>query len=182
MEIILYPPTLLRKYRDPADEAVTDRPSPPGYWKDGDTRRLQTVVRNDQYTLDLGERSRLEIPVGIQLKEQYSLGYQERLRLEVCGRPQWTGTQGRLELVYDRATDTFTAQQTVSDDGQSLRRRDSSSPPLAPAESGESAVVDVAVVTADVDRAVVHRGRGVHGIMARGERPLFLTRRRVHRE
>jgi len=46
---------------------VTDEPSPPGYWKDDSRRKLHTVVRNDQYTLEPGQRSRLEIPVGKEL-------------------------------------------------------------------------------------------------------------------
>ena len=45
---------LLSKYRDPEDDDVTDEPSPPGYWKDNGRRKLHTVVRNDQYTLELG--------------------------------------------------------------------------------------------------------------------------------
>ncbi|WP_263018468.1 transposase, partial [Natronobiforma cellulositropha] len=54
--------------------------SPPGYWgNEDDGRTLRTYVRNDQYTLEMGERSRLEIPVGKELKEKYDLGYQERL-------------------------------------------------------------------------------------------------------
>ncbi len=51
-------------------------------------RELRTFIRNDQYTLETGERSRLEIPVGQDLKEKYGLGYHDRLRLEVTGDPK----------------------------------------------------------------------------------------------
>ncbi len=63
--------------------------SPPGYWgNEDDGRTLRTYIRNDQYTLEMGDRSRLEIPVGKELKEKYDLGYTERLRLEVAGVPK----------------------------------------------------------------------------------------------
>lgn len=38
-------------------------------------------------------RSRLEIPVDVELKEYYSLGYHERLRLEARGKSRWYGEQ-----------------------------------------------------------------------------------------
>ncbi len=75
---------------------------------------MRTYIRNDQYTLEIGERSRLEIPVGRDLKEKYGLGYHERLRLEVAGDPKWEGEQGRLELHYDAVDDTFRAIQPVT--------------------------------------------------------------------
>jgi putative transposase len=111
-------------------------PSPPGYWTDEDSgeRTLQTLVRNDQYTLQWGERSRLEIPVGFDLKEKYGLGYHERLRLEARGDPRWHGKQGRLELVYDKDAEAFRARQPVKD---AVLRRDDS---LA-ATSGDEDVV-----------------------------------------
>jgi len=108
--------------------------APPGYWGNEDEgRELRTFIRNDQYTLEIGERSRLEIPVGQDRKDEYGLGYHERLRLEVAGDPKWEGEQGRLELYYDEVDDTFRAIQpiTVPDS-----RRDS---PLAE----ESAALDV---------------------------------------
>jgi len=61
-----------------------------------------------------GKRSRLEIPVGQELKDEYGLGYHERLRLEVRGNPKWDGKQGRLELEYDEVSDTFRAFQPVT--------------------------------------------------------------------
>jgi putative transposase len=89
--------------------------APPGYWgNEEDGRELRTYIRNDQYTLEIGERSRLEIPVGRDLKEKYGLGYHERLRLEVVGDPKWEGEQGRLELHYDAVDDTFRAIQPVT--------------------------------------------------------------------
>ncbi|PSQ07084.1 IS200/IS605 family transposon protein TnpB [Halobacteriales archaeon QS_6_71_20] len=89
--------------------------APPGYWgNEDDGRELRTYIRNDQYTLETGERSRLEIPVGQDLKEEYGLGYHDRLRLEVAGDPKWDGDRGRLELHYDEVDDTFRAIQPVT--------------------------------------------------------------------
>ena len=115
-----------------------DEAAPPGYWGNEDVgRELRMYIRNDQYTLDIGERSRLEIPVGQDLKAEYGLGYHERLRLEVAGDPKWDGEQGRLELYYDEVDDTFRAIQPVTLDDS---RRDS---PLAE----ESAALDVGANT-----------------------------------
>ncbi|MEF8808564.1 MAG: transposase [Natronomonas sp.] len=106
----------------------------PGYWgNEDDGRELRTYIRNDQYTLEIGERSRLEIPVGQDLKDEYGLGYHDRLRLEVTGDPKWDGEPGRLELYYDEVDDTFRAIQPVTVPDS---RRDS---PLAE----ESAALDV---------------------------------------
>ncbi|WP_435181232.1 RNA-guided endonuclease InsQ/TnpB family protein [Halorussus sp. AFM4] len=108
--------------------------APPGYWgNEDDGRQLRTYIRNDQYTLVTGERSRLEIPVGQDLKDEYGLGYHDRLRLEVCGAPKWDGEQGRLELYYDEVADTFRAIQPVTVSGP---RQD---PPLA----DQAAALDV---------------------------------------
>ena len=87
---------------------------PPGYWgNEEDGRELRTYVRNDQYTLVTGERSRVEIPVGKDLKDEYD--HTGRLRLEVRGRPKWSGKQGRLEIYHDELSDRFRAIQPVSD-------------------------------------------------------------------
>jgi len=108
--------------------------APPGYWGNEDEgRELRTYIRNDQYTLETGERSRLEIPVGQDLKDEYGLGYRDRLRVEVAGNLKWDGEQGRLELYYDEVDDTFRAIQPVSVDDF---RQDS---PLA----NETAALDV---------------------------------------
>jgi putative transposase len=95
--------------------------SPPGYWgNEDDGRTLGTYIRNDQYTLEMGDRSRVEIPVGKELKEKYGLGRTERLRLEVAGVPKWDGKQGRLELHYDEISDQFRAFQPVTIDDSQL--------------------------------------------------------------
>ncbi|WP_186007744.1 RNA-guided endonuclease InsQ/TnpB family protein [Halanaeroarchaeum sulfurireducens] len=97
--------------------------APPGYWgNEDDGRELRTYIRNDQYTLETGERSRVEIPVGQDLKDEYGLGYHDRLRLEVAGDPKWEGEQGRLELYYDEVDGTFRAFQpvTIPDSRQDL--------------------------------------------------------------
>jgi putative transposase len=120
-----------------AREAGEDT-APPGYWGNEDEgRELQTYIRNDQYTLETGERSRLEIPVGQDLKEKHGFGYHDRLRLEVCGAPKWDGEQCRLELSYDEVADTFRAIQPVTVPDS---RQDS---PLAE----ESAALDVGANT-----------------------------------
>ena len=92
-----------------------ERPSPPGYWgNEDDGRELRTLIRNDLYTLETSERSRVEIPVGDALKDEYGLGYHDRLRLEVAGNPKWDGEQGQLEIQYDETDDTFRAFQPVT--------------------------------------------------------------------
>ena len=99
----------------------SERCSPPGYWgNEDDGRELRTYVRNDQYTLETGDRSRLEIPVGKELKAKYGFSHTERLRLEVAGDPKWDGKQGRLELYYDEALDQFRAFQPVPVDDSRL--------------------------------------------------------------
>ncbi|ELY98852.1 IS1341-type transposase (TCE32) [Natrialba chahannaoensis JCM 10990] len=110
--------------------------NPPGYWgNEDDGRELRTYIRNDQYTLKMGDRSRLEIPVGQDLKKKYGLGYRERLRLEVAGDPKWEGNQGQLELYYDERSNQSRAFQPVTVDDSRL---DS---PLA----DESAALDIGV-------------------------------------
>jgi putative transposase len=86
----------------------------PGYWgNEADGRDLRTYIRNDSYTLEWGDRSRLEIPVGTTLKQEYDLDRSERLRLEVAGRPKWDGDPCQLELYYDETSGTFRAIQPV---------------------------------------------------------------------
>jgi putative transposase len=112
------------------DEAA----GPPGYWgNEEDGRTLRWYGRCDQYTLETGECSRLEIPIGSDLKDEYDYGYQERLRLEVRGRPKWDGKNGRLEIYYDEPSDRFRAIQPVTTDNS---RQDS---PLA----DETAALDI---------------------------------------
>ena len=84
----------------------------PGYWGNEEGGRdLRWFGRNDQYTIQWGDRSRLEIPVGKDLKSEYGLS--ERLRLEVRGEPRWNGEQGQLEIQYDEQRDQFRAYQPV---------------------------------------------------------------------
>ncbi|GAB3017418.1 RNA-guided endonuclease InsQ/TnpB family protein [Natronobiforma cellulositropha] len=138
-------------------EEKGERCSPPGYWgNEEDGRTLRTYIRNDQYTLELGYRSRLEIPVGKELKEKYGLGHQERLRLEVAGVPKWDGKQGRLELYYDEASDQFRAFQPVTVDNS---RQDS---PLA----DETAALDIGAnnivaCTTTTGEKYLYEGRGL---------------------
>ncbi|WP_231186532.1 transposase [Haladaptatus sp. DYF46] len=106
--------------------------SPPGYWgNEEDGRDLRWYGRCDQYTLELGKRSRLEIPVGKDLKDEF--GHTGRLRLEVRGHPKWDGKPGRLEIQYDELDDRFRAIQPVTTDDS---RQDS---PLA----DETAALDI---------------------------------------
>jgi putative transposase len=90
-----------------------ERPSPPSYWGNEDEgRELHTFIRKDLYTLETGKRSRIEIPVGSHLKDEYN--HTGRLRLEVCGAPKWDGEQGQLEIQYDETENTFRAFQPVT--------------------------------------------------------------------
>jgi putative transposase len=92
-----------------------EKPSPPGYWgNEEDGRVLRTYVRNDQYTIEYGQRSRLEVPIGSELKDELELNRNQRLRLEIAGDPKWSGEQNRLELVYDETADSFRAYQPVT--------------------------------------------------------------------
>jgi len=91
--------------------------SPPGYWgNQEDGRDLRLFVRNDSYEIQWGDYSRVEVPVGQDLKDKYDMGYFERLRLEVRGDPKWFGEQGELEIQYDEVEDTYRAYQPVTID------------------------------------------------------------------
>ncbi|MDJ1430976.1 transposase [Halostagnicola sp. A-GB9-2] len=108
----------------------------PGFWGNQDEgRELRTYIRNTSYSVEWGEYSRLEILVGQDLKEEYGLGYQERLRLKVRGEPNWNeyDKQGRLELYYDDVSETFRAFQPVTIDNSRLAQ------PLA----DETAALDI---------------------------------------
>lgn len=74
---------------------------------------------------------------GSDLKEEYGLRRQERLRLEVRGDPNWRpeeyDKQGRLELYYDETSQTFRAFQPVTIDNSRLAQ------PLA----SEEAALDI---------------------------------------
>ncbi len=106
------------QYHDESNTSVTEHPNPPGFrGNEDDGRQLRTVIRNDAYTTEWGDRSRLEILVGSELKDQYD--HTGRLRLEIAGNPNWPNyeKQGRLDLWYDETESTFRASQpvTVSD-------------------------------------------------------------------
>ncbi|MFB6222234.1 MAG: RNA-guided endonuclease InsQ/TnpB family protein [Haloarcula sp.] len=109
------------QYHDESNTSVTDHPEPPGFrGNEDDGRQLKTVIRNDAYTVEWGERSRLEILVGSELKGRYD--HTGRLRLEIAGDPNWPDyeKQGRLDLWYDETDSTFRASQpvTVSDNAR----------------------------------------------------------------
>ncbi len=108
----------------------------PGFWGNSeDGRELRTYIRNTSYSIEWGEYSRLEILVGKDLKDEYGLGYRERLRLEVRGDPNWKEyeKQGRLELFYDEQAQSFRAFQPVTVDDSRLAQ------PLA----SEEAALDI---------------------------------------
>jgi putative transposase len=112
---------LKEQYHDESDTSVTDHPEPPGFrGNEDDGRQLKTVIRNTSYTVEWGDRSRLEILVGSELKDRYD--HTGRLRLEIAGDPNWPDyeKQGRLDLWYDETDDTFRASQpvTVSEDAR----------------------------------------------------------------
>ncbi|WP_436936516.1 RNA-guided endonuclease InsQ/TnpB family protein [Halovenus marina] len=107
------------QYHDESNTSVTEHPEPPGFrGNEDDGRDLKGVIRNTSYTLEWGDRSRLEILVGSELKDRYD--HTGRLRLEIAGDPNWPNykKQGRLDLWYDETDSTFRASQpvTVSDE------------------------------------------------------------------
>ncbi|WP_318570972.1 transposase [Salinigranum marinum] len=108
-------------YHDESNTSVTEHPEPPGFRGNEDEgRQRKGVIRKDAYTVEWGERSRLEILVGSELKDRYD--HTGRLRLEIAGDPNWPEyeKQGRLDLWYDETDCTFRASQpvTVSDDAR----------------------------------------------------------------
>jgi len=110
-----------KKFHDKSDTLITEHPDPPGFrGNEDDGRQLKGVIRNDAYTVEWGDRSRIEILVGSELKDRYD--HTGRLRLEIAGDPNWPDyeKQGRLDLWYDETDSTFRASQpvTVSDDAQ----------------------------------------------------------------
>ncbi|MCY4732631.1 transposase [Natronomonas gomsonensis] len=106
---------LKEQYHDESNTSVMEHPEPPGFRgnkKEG--RTLKGIIRNDAYTVEWGERSRLEILVGSELKDRY--GHTGRLRMEIAGEPSWPDyeKQGRLDLWYDETDCTFRASQPVT--------------------------------------------------------------------
>jgi len=95
---------------------VRTRPRPVTGGNADDGRDLRLFVRNDSYEIQWGDYSRVAVPVGQDLKDEYDMGYFERLRLEVRGDPKWSGKQGELEIQYDEVEDTYRAYQPVTID------------------------------------------------------------------
>ena len=106
---------LLSQYRDESNQAVTDKPSPPGYWGNRDDGYdLHGLVRNDLYTFDWNENtSTVEFGVGDVLEDRYGFEHNEQVTLEVRGNPQWRGDDSRLELIFDEHADQFRVQHPV---------------------------------------------------------------------
>jgi putative transposase len=101
---------LKEKYHDESNTSVTEHPEPPGFrGNEEDGRQLKTVIRNTSYTVEWGDRSRLEILVGSDLKNRYD--HTGRLRLEIAGEPSWPDyeKQGRLDLWYDETDSIFSS-------------------------------------------------------------------------
>jgi len=106
-------------YHDDSNTSVTEHPEPPGFRGNKDDGRvLKGVIRKDAYTIEWGDRSRLEIVVGEKLRDRHN-SPKSRFRLEIVGDPNWPQyeDQSRLELWYDETDNTFRASQpvTVSD-------------------------------------------------------------------
>lgn len=102
----------LDKYHDSNDDSVTEKPEPPGFWgnrDDGYEEHWSVFIESDAYNVEWGERSRLEILVGSELKDEYGIGYHDKLRLEIRGDPKWSGEQGQLQISYDPVREQFTA-------------------------------------------------------------------------
>ncbi|RJX51829.1 RNA-guided endonuclease InsQ/TnpB family protein [Halonotius pteroides] len=126
---------LKEQFHDPDNQQVTEHPEPPGFrGNEDDGRVLKGVIRKDAYTVEWGDRSRLEFVVGEELRDKHS-SPKGRFRLEIVGDPNWPeyDEQSRLELWYDETDEVFRASQpvTVSDDTQAT--------PLAE----ESAALDI---------------------------------------
>jgi len=103
-------------YHDESNTSVTEHPDPPGFrGNENDGRVLKGVVRKDAYTVEWGDRSRLEMVVGKELRDRHN-STKSRLRLEIVGEPNWPDyeDQSRLELWYDETDSTFRASQPVT--------------------------------------------------------------------
>ncbi|AXR83309.1 RNA-guided endonuclease TnpB family protein [Natrarchaeobaculum sulfurireducens] len=157
---------LLDKYYDDSNTALTDKPSPPGYWGNcDDGYELHGLVRNDLYTIDWDEkRSTLEFGVGDALEEKYGFDYNERVTLGVRGNPQWNGDDARLELVYDEAADRVRVKHPVHirPDRLQEQRLDAFTHTLQTENTTHVAAIDVganntlAIVTSTGETAVYH--------------------------
>jgi len=148
---------LKKQYYDESNTSITEHPEPPGFrGNNDDGRQLQTVIRNTSYTVDWGERSRLEILVGSDLKDRYD--HTGRLRLEIAGDPNWPDyeSQGRLDLWYDETDCTFRASQpvTVSDGARAT--------PLASEEAAlDIGANNLVACTTTTGEQYLYEGRGL---------------------
>ena len=111
-----------KAYHSESNTSVTEHPEPPGFrGNEDDGRVLKGVVRKDAYTVEWGDRSRLEMVVGKELRDRHN-SPKSRFRLEIVGEPNWPDyeDQSRLELWCDETDSTFRASQpvTVSDDAR----------------------------------------------------------------
>ena len=105
-----------KAYHDESNTSVTEHPTPPGFRGNKDDGRvLKGVIRQDAYTVEWGDRSRLEVVVGEALRDRHN-SPKSRLRLEIVGDPNWPkyDDQGRLELWYDKTDSIFRASQPVT--------------------------------------------------------------------
>jgi putative transposase len=124
---------LKERFHEPDNQQMIDHPDPPGFrGNEADGRVLKGVIRKDAYTVEWGDRSRLEVVVGEELRDKHN-SPNSRLRLEIAGEPNWPDydDQGRLELWYDETDGTFRASQPVTVSEQAT--------PLA----SESAALDI---------------------------------------
>ena len=104
------------QFHDPDNQQVTEHPEPPGFRGNKDDGRvLKGVIRKDTYTVEWGDRSRLEFVVSEELRDKHS-SPKSRFRLEIVGDPNWPeyDDQSRLELWYDETNDIFRASQPVT--------------------------------------------------------------------
>ena len=157
---------LLEQYHDDSNTAVTEKPSPPGYWGSrNEGYELHGLVRNDLYTLDWNEdTTTLEFGVGNVLEDRYDFEHNERVTLEVRGDPQWRGDDCRLELIYEEHTDRLRVQHPVRIQSTDLRkqREGAFTHTLDSENTTQAAAIDVganntlAIVTETGDTAVYH--------------------------
>ncbi len=105
-----------KAYHNESNTSVTEHPSPPGFRGNEDEGHvLKGVIRKDAYSVEWGDRSRLEIVVGEELRDKHN-SPGSRLRLEVAGEPNWPdySDQSRLKLWYDETETIFRASQPVT--------------------------------------------------------------------
>jgi transposase len=86
------------------------RVSPPGYWKDKDTKKkkLILVVREDNYVVD-------------EKNNKLILKYFD-MEIDFVGKLRWYGKQGRLEIFYDETRNAWYASIPVEVGVETTRR------------------------------------------------------------